>query len=153
MKWRIDIEGTDRHFEVGAGERVAITPDSDQAPLCIAVAADTQLDGLALIFASSRGVSTHGRPITCPVVAFDRRGGQVLVARHDEQFVLSIAMSDKPQRRAGRCLLCRCAFDGSPVWQCAVCGICFHSDCVENATNCPRCNAGIPHDAAKEERR
>ena len=145
MTWHIDIPGTGRQFEVEPGRSVNVAPANGAAALCTAVATGGADPALALIFTAPRHVVLNGRPIRGPLLAMDRRGGEVAIRRHGgtTKIRVNYVHTTSATVDAGRrCPLCRGPLrDGSPQWYCHACGAGFHEDCVRAERQCPVCAA------------
>ncbi|MBE3123856.1 MAG: hypothetical protein IMZ65_03555 [Planctomycetes bacterium] len=145
MTWQIDIPGAGRQFEVEPGRSVNIAPADGADPLCTAVATGGPDPELAIVFTAPYHVVLNGRPVRGPLLALDRRGGEVAISScHGETTKISVKHVCTPATDdAGkRCPLCRGPLrGGSPQWYCHGCGAVFHEDCLGAEKHCQVCGA------------
>lgn len=110
--------------EEGAGRR--------GIPACTAVAC-SRPERLALVLASSAGVRVDGRPVPCPLIAIDTRGGKVSLSTPGGSVTLNVSYEARPVLTPSGsrvCCLCHDALENGETANCPHCGRLYHGDCL-----------------------
>ena len=158
MNWRITTFETHdqanatpqkRTLKVQSGRHTKVFNGEDtNLPACTAVAC-VRPERLALVLGSAAGVQLNGRPVSCPVVVIDTRGGKLSLRTRGHKVMLEVSCQAAPVFSAdgsGVCCLCRDPLTEGVAAQCSRCGRRFHSDCVEvrlTGRGCPACSRPI----------
>jgi hypothetical protein len=100
-------------------------------PTCTAVAC-SHPERLALVLASAAGARVDGRPVPCPLVAMDTRGGKLSLRTSSRNVELEVTYEAKAAlTSSGRemCSLCHDPLGNGAAARCCHCGRRYHSDC------------------------